>query len=414
MTQNDAIQIMLEGHNVFLTGEPGAGKTYTLNKFIRHARDLGKRIAMTASTGIAASHIDGVTIHSWSGLGIAEKISDEELEQMSWKHFIRDKYSRCDILIIDEVSMLHGYYLDMVERACRWVRRNDLPFGGLQIILVGDLFQLPPVSREGSPDYVHQSEAWIKADLQVCYLTEQHRQGADDKLLTLLRAMRAGDFTPEQSAILDSRVGLEVDDNITRLFTHNVDVDTLNHRKLEELNRPINTARMRDNGDSYRVKAMKRGILAPETLYLAEGAEVMFVANNWEEGFVNGTRGVVTGFTSSGDPMVETVDGVKFIVEKHSWKSYDDQGQYVVAEVIQYPLRLAWAVTIHKSQGMSLDSAEIDLSKAFTPGMGYVALSRVRSLEGLYLAGLGPQAFAMDEDIREFDKILRQGRSYHA
>jgi len=226
--------------------------------------------------------------------------------------------------------------------------------------------------------------------------------------------MRAGDFTDEQRQILDSRVGLEVDDNITRLFTHNVDVDTLNHRKLEELNRPIHTARMRDNGDSYRVKAMKRGILAPETLYLAEGAEVMFVANNWEEGFVNGTRGIVTGFTSSGDPMVETTDGVDFIVEKHSWKAYDDQGQYIVAEVIQYPLRLAWAVTIHKSQGMSLDSAEIDLSRAFTPGMGYVALSRVRSLEGLYLTGLGAQAFAMDQDIREFDKILRQGRSYHA
>lgn len=412
MTQEEAINLMIDGQSVFLTGEPGAGKTYTLNKFIGHARDLGKRIAMTASTGIAASHIDGTTIHSWSGLGIAEKITDQELENMSWKHLIRDKYNRCDILIIDEVSMLHGYYLDMVERACRWVRRNDLPFGGLQVILVGDLFQLPPVSRDGDePDYVHQSEAWLKADLKVCYLTEQHRQGADDKLLTLLRAMRAGDFTDEQRSWLEERQQASADDSITRLFTHNADVDALNHRKLEELNRQIRTYRMDSSGDGYKIQAMKRGILAPETLYLSEGAEVMFVANNWDEGYVNGTRGVITGFAGN-DPMVETVDGKKVIVEKHSWKAYNDQGQYVVAEVVQYPLRLAWAVTIHKSQGMSLDSAEIDLSRAFAPGMGYVALSRVRSLDGLYLAGLGSEAFRMDEDIRKFDKLLKEGRTY--
>lgn len=412
MTQQEAIDTMLSGKSVFLTGEPGAGKTYTLNKFIEYARQLGKRIAITASTGIAASHIDGVTIHSWSGLGIAEKIDDEELERMSWKPYIRDKYNRCDILIIDEVSMLHGEYLDMVERACRWVRHNDLPFGGLQVILVGDLFQLPPVSRDNNPTYVHQSEAWLKAELSVCYLTEQHRQGADDKLLDLLRAMRSNDFTPEQRALLEERVNLEHSDDITRLYTHNVDVDAMNRRKLEELDGAIRTKQMRHDGDPYRVAAMKRSILAPETFYWAIGAEVMFVANNFEDGYVNGTRGTITGMTSDGNPIVDTIDGARIHTEPHTWKAYDDQGQYIVAEVTQLPLRLAWAVTIHKSQGMSLDSAEIDLSKAFTPGMGYVALSRVRSLEGLYLTGLGGEAFRMDEDIRQFDKLLKEGRSY--
>ncbi len=414
MTQENAIQLMLEGHNVFLTGEPGAGKTYTLNKFTEYARQLGKRIAITASTGIAASHIDGVTVHSWSGLGIAEKISDKELETLSWKSYFKRKYNQCDILIIDEVSMLHGYYLDMVERACRWTRGNDLPFGGIQVILVGDLFQLPPVVKNGSPDYVHQSEAWLKADMQICYLTEQHRQDADDKLLTLLRAMRAGNFNAEQRQWLESRQSFSVDDSITRLFTHNIDVDTLNHRKLEDLEAPIQTYSMIETGNSYRVASMKKGILAPPTLYLAEGAEVMFVANNWKEGFVNGTRGVVIGFMSDGAPIVETKDGSEFIVERHSWKVYDESGQDVVAEVIQYPLRLAWAITIHKSQGMSLDEAEVDLGRAFTPGMGYVALSRIKSLDGLFLAGLGEKAFSMDPDIREFDKILKKGRSYHA
>lgn len=402
---------MLDGKSVFLTGEPGAGKTYTLNKFIEGARQLGRRIAITASTGIAASHIDGTTIHSWSGLGIAEKVSDADLDQMSYKPYISDRYYRCDILIIDEISMLKGSYLDMVERACRMIRRSKQPFGGLQVILVGDLFQLPPVTKDDEPiDYAHHSDAWKNAGLEVCYLTEQHRQGADSELLELLRAMRAGDFTDEQKQLLESRVGLEHSDDITRLFTHNRDVDTLNRQKLEELGADIKTAKMNWNGDNYKVQAMMRSVLAPRHLELAIGAEVMFVANNWDEGYVNGTRGKVIGFDDR-DPIVETQDGDTIQVQRHTWRTYDEEGQIEIARVVQYPLRLAWAVTVHKSQGMSLDEAEIDLSKAFMPGMGYVALSRVRSLEGLYLMGLGASAFAMDEDIRKFDKVLKQGRS---
>lgn len=414
MTQQEAIDLMLEGKSVFLTGEPGAGKTYTLNKFISQARTLNRRVAITASTGIAASHIDGQTIHSWSALGIRDPesiVKDHELDKMGWKPYIADKYRRCDILIIDEISMLHDYYLDMVERACRMIRQNEQPFGGLQVILVGDLFQLPPVSRDGLKHYAHESEAWKKADLEVCYLTEQHRQGADDQLLDILREMRSGDISDEHVELLNTRVQKTEDDSVTRLYTHNEDVDALNHRRLVTLDNRQRTFRMNWSGDKYRVSAMKRGILTPETLYLSEGAEVMFVANNFEEGYVNGTRGRVVGFGSSGDPLVETQDGARIYVEEHTWRAYDEQGQIEIASVTQYPLRLAWAVTIHKSQGMSLDEAEIDLSRAFAPGMGYVALSRVRSLEGLYLVGLGDGAFAMDEDIRKFDKLLKQGRS---
>lgn len=403
--------MMLDGKSVFLTGEPGAGKTYTLNKFIGYARDLGKRVAITASTGIAASHIDGMTVHSWSGLGIAEKIEDHQLQEMSFKPYIADKYRRCDILIIDEISMLSGKYLNMVERACRWIRQIDKPFGGLQVILVGDMFQLPPVAKEGEElDYAHESEAWKSADLGVCYLTEQHRQGAGDELLDILRAMRADGLTAEHKSLLEARVGASDNESVTRLYTHNRDVDALNHQKLEELGKPIRTIKMNWDGDNFKVQAMKRAVLAPQHLELAEGAEVMFVANNWEEGYVNGTRGTVVGFMGR-DPVVYTQDGATIEVGRHVWRTYDEEGQIEIARVVQHPLRLAWAVTVHKSQGMSLDEAEIDLSKAFMPGMGYVALSRVRSLEGLHLTGLGPNAFYMDEDIREFDKLLKEGRS---
>ena len=411
MTQQEAIEVMLSGKNVFLTGEPGAGKTYTLNEFIRRAQALDKRIAITASTGIAASHLGGTTIHSWSGLGIADAIHDADLDRMSYKPQIRERYNRCDILIIDEVSMLHGSRLDMVDRACRWIRHNEKPFGGLQVILVGDMFQLPPVTRgSDETDYAHLSNAWRVAELTPCYLTEQHRQGADDKLLSILRDMRSGELSDTAKAMLQERVNESPDDSITKLYTHNVDVDTLNNNKLAELEGTQRSWTMTGKGKDWEIDKLKKNLLCPEKLYLKVGAEVMFVANDFEAGFVNGTRGRVIAF-DMGDPVVETTDGQRIHVEEHTWRQFNETGEYVRAEVSQIPLRLAWAVTIHKSQGMSLDAAEIDLSKAFVPGMGYVALSRVRSLDGLYLVGLGPQALQMDPDIYKFDKALKQGRS---
>lgn len=411
MTQAEALELMHSGANVFLTGEPGAGKTYTLNKFIEEAQEKHKRIAITASTGIAASHIGGTTIHSWSGLGIADAISDAELDRMSYKQQIMERYNRCDILIIDEVSMLHGSRLDMVDRACRWVRHNERPFGGLQVILVGDMFQLPPVTRgSDETDYAHHSNAWRVAELKPAYLTEQHRQGADDELLDILREMRNGGISKAHIDLLNTRTGLPVDEHITKLYTHNVDVDTLNNNKLNQLDGQMHTFKMTGKGQDWQIDKLKKNLLCPEKLQLKVDAEVMFVANDFDAGFVNGTRGRVIAF-ERGNPIVETTDGLRIQVEEHTWRQFNETGEYVIAEVSQTPLRLAWAVTIHKSQGMSLDSAEIDLTKAFVPGMGYVALSRVRSLEGLYLVGLGPQALQLDRDIYEFDKALKLGRS---
>lgn len=308
--------------------------------------------------------------------------------------------------------MLHGSRLDMVDRACRWIRhKENVPFGGLQVIFVGDMFQLPPVTRgSDETDFAHHSNAWRVAELTPCYLTEQHRQGADDELLDILREMRNGNISSEHRELLNTRTGLNPDESITKLYTHNVDVDVLNNNKLAELDGPQRSYTMTGKGKDWEIDKLKKNLLCPEKLFLKVGAEVMFVANDFEAGFVNGTRGRVIAF-EMGDPVVETTDGQRIHVEEHTWRQFNETGEYVRAEVSQMPLRLAWAVTIHKSQGMSLDSAEIDLSKAFVPGMGYVALSRVRSLEGLYLVGLGPQALQMDPEIYEFDKALKLGRS---
>ncbi len=397
----------MAGESVFLTGPPGAGKTYVLNQFIKRAVRQGKTVAVTASTGIAATHIGGTTIHSWSGLGIRDELMARDRQQLVGNGKLVKRYNAADVLVIDEVSMLHGKRLDMVNQLCKLLRKDPRPFGGLQVILVGDLFQLPPVTRGSeAADFAHTSAAWQELDPKICYLSEQHRQ-QQDGLLDLLEAMRRGELEIAHQETIESRMGQKPAANqpVTRLYAHNIDIDTINNRHLAALLDDVHEYEIETRGSAAKVEQLRRSILAPELLELKTGAEVMFVANNPGAGFVNGTRGKVIGFKDE-QPIVQLVNGRKINVTQHSWKLEEDG--HVRAEVAQLPLRLAWAITIHKSQGMSLDAAEIDLSRSFTPGMGYVALSRVRSLDGLYLAGINQMALRMHPDIYALDEELRK------
>lgn len=398
---------MMSGANVFLTGAPGAGKTYVLNEFVQRAQRAGKRVAVTASTGIAASHLGGTTIHSWSGLGILDMLTSDDLRKLGGSTKLLKRYNATDVLVIDEISMLHGARLDMVNELAKRLRDSDAPFGGMQVILVGDLFQLPPVSRGTSEfDFAHLSNAWAELQPQICYLTEQHRQADNDRLLQLLEAMRRDDMVHEHAMVLSERTQEKPSEDVvlTRLYSHNVDVEAINKRHLDALPGSSKFYEMHSKGGKSKIEQLSKGLLAPEVLELKLDAEVMFVANNFAEGFVNGSRGRVVGFDGN-TPVVQLQNGREIFVEEHSW-SLSEDGK-VRAEVSQLPLRLAWAITIHKSQGMSLDAAEIDLSRAFTPGMGYVALSRVRSLSGLYLIGINAMALNMHQGIHELDENLR-------
>ncbi|MDB5175286.1 MAG: helicase [Candidatus Saccharibacteria bacterium] len=396
------------GAHVFLTGAPGAGKTYVLNEYVQRAKKTGKVVAVTASTGIAATHLNGNTIHAWSGLGIRDFLTPDDERWLAGNEKLIKRYNGTDVLVIDEVSMLHGARLNMINQAAKLLRKSDAPFGGLQVILVGDLYQLPPVSRYGmAVDFVHDSAAWHELDPEVCYITEQHRQADSDQLLNLLQAMRRDQVDTEHFEMLQERTGLKASDGeaVTRLFAHNVDVEAINNTHLAALMTKSRTYTMTTKGAKQRVEQLTKSLLAPEKLELKIGAEVMFVANNFAEGYVNGSRGRVLDFRDDG-PLVELLNGRKMVVEPFTWNLTEDGRS--IAEARQLPLRLAWAITIHKSQGMSLDAAEIDLSKAFTPGMGYVALSRVRSLDGLYLKGINNMALAMHPQIHSFDGLLRQ------
>jgi len=399
MTQNAALDILKTGANVFLTGEPGAGKTYVINQYIAWLEAAGLSVAVTASTGIAATHIGGMTIHSWSGIGIRDTLTQYDLDKISTNEKVTRRAKKANVLVIDEVSMLDGKILDMVNLVLKTVRQREEPFGGIQVVFVGDFFQLPPVTRRGdSMLYSFQSRAWSDAQLLTCYLSEQHRQ-EDNLFLGLLKSIRLNQVEEDHYTLLSEQTSISYE-NIepTKLYTHNADVDTYNNQKLRELTGSARTFRMHGKGGRVLIESLMRNCLSPETLELKEEAMVMFTKNNFEKGYVNGTLGRVIDFDrTEGWPIVKTSDGRTIKAESTSWEVAED-GK-VRATIEQVPLRLAWGITVHKSQGMSLDAAEIDLSKAFVYGQGYVALSRVRALAGLKLSGMNPNALSVDPRV---------------
>ncbi|MDA1337523.1 MAG: AAA family ATPase [bacterium] len=409
MTQQEALDILKMGHHVFLTGEAGTGKTHVLNKYIAWLREHAVASAVTASTGIAATHLSGVTLHSWSGIGVRDSISPFELEQMEQKKVVWERLNGTKVLIIDEISMLSGEFFDMLHAVLRHMRRTSAPFGGLQVICCGDFFQLPPVVKEQSScNYAFESASWKELNPVVCYLEEQYRQGGDE-FSSILSAIRGQSIEKKHNDLLVKRgeVKIASKKTITRLFTHNVDVDTMNEERLQKLSKPEKSFVMQTAGKKQYVDQLMRGCLAPKTLFLRKGAEVMFIKNSPEGEYVNGTRGKVIEFKDQG-PVVKTLEGRRIIASSVSWKREED-GK-VLAEIRQLPLRLAWAITVHKSQGMTLNEAEMDLSRCFVPGQGYVALSRVRSLDGLYVRGFNDMALAVDSRVASAD-VLFQKRS---
>ena len=408
MTQDEALHLLKLGKNVFLTGSAGSGKTYLLNRYISYLRRHKVGVSVTASTGLAATHLNGRTIHSWSGIGIRESISEKDLVTLQRDKRVRKRYLRTKVLIIDEVSMIHAYQLDLIDQVARHMLEPLLPFGGLQVVLCGDFFQLPPVANDStiSTNFAFNTIAWETAQFRTCYLHEQHRQG-DDPLLNVLNDIRSGNIGEHTKVPLRTRYRKAPASTVhpTKLFARNVNVDSINHKELNALQGAENIFRMTTQGSTPLVEALIRSSPAPSELRLRIEAKVMFVKNAPDGDYVNGTLGKVKSFNSDGMPVVETFDGNIVVAEHDDWK-YEENDR-VLATITQIPLKLAWAITVHKSQGMTLDAAEIDLSDAFEPGMGYVALSRVRSLSGLNLLGLNETALQVHPKILDRDHAFQ-------
>ncbi|MEK6203790.1 MAG: AAA family ATPase [Psychrobacter sp.] len=464
MRQSSALDILKTGQNVFLTGSAGSGKTYTLNQYIDYLRARRVPVAVTASTGIAATHMNGTTIHSWSGIGIKDELSDRDLTNLSRKQFLADRLKDTAVLIIDEISMLHAKQINLVSQVLKHVRKNDKAFGGIQVVVAGDFFQLPPIGSKGESNrekFAFMSEAWLDAKFHICYLSEQHRQVSEAAnggldLDDILNQIRRQEVTFEAIAALEATFDQNVDIKRTRLYTHNLNVNKINDKELADLSGEMMRFEATSVGDSKLVETLKKTVRTQDDLVLKVGSKVMFIKNNTELGVSNGTMGELIGFAAvkiddskeSSDDLIEDDDigsdkdsdvgndkqaaksakekakkdkakikkpttlkmpvvrlntGREVIAEPEEWIIEDETGD-VLASYEQVPLCLAWAITIHKSQGMTLEAAEIDLSRTFELGQGYVALSRLKSLAGLQLLGMNEMSLQLDPLARGADK----------
>lgn len=418
MDQDLALRILLAGKSALITGEAGSGKTYLLNQFVWQSRQAGKSVAVTATTGLAATHLSGSTIHRWSRMGIIDHLSPNFYKKLTAND--KKRLRETDILIIDEISMLNDYQFDILNQIMKTVRGSSAPFGGLQVVMSGDFFQLPPIRKEapqvdifssGGAGFVTTSASFAELSPMICYLTGQFRQ-TDDELSKVLEAIRAGIVDDYEIDLLQARMNLTVDKSlgeITNLHTTNADVDRINQRELAKISEPIQSYTMQGRGGKYGLASLIKSVLAPQKLELKLGSFVMAVKNDPVERYVNGSLGAVVDFEKVDGlmlPRVKFNNGKSVLIKPDSWELTENELR--IAKVTQLPLRLAYAITVHKAQGMTLDAARIDLSRAFTPGMGYVALSRTRSLSSLYLLGLNQMALTVSDEARQLDSDLKR------
>ena len=413
MTQQQAQNILRTGTNVFLTGEPGAGKTHTINAYVDWLRSHRIEPAICASTGIAATHIGGSTIHSWAGIGIAQHMSRHDLHKIASRKTTQKRMEKVSVLIIDEVSMLTAHIIDNVDAILKLIKQNDKPFGGLQVVFVGDFFQLPPVTHTEQKSFAFQAHAWNEANLTVCYISEQYRQ-EDAQFLSLLQAIRTNTLASDHKNMLKHRTitASEAPDNVPHLHTHNNNVDQYNNKRLSQIPGTAKIYSMSTKGSKKRIETLQRSCLSPAELHIKKDAVIMFTKNDPAKKFHNGTLGTIIDFDLKTQlPIVKTHEGKIITVKPAEWTIQED-GR-IRARIAQLPLRLAWAITIHKSQGMSLDGAVMDLSHVFEYGQGYVALSRVRTLSGLHLLGYNQQTFQIAPEILAQDAAFKTS-SKHA
>jgi ATP-dependent DNA helicase PIF1 len=397
--QTKVLDAVKQRRNVFLTGPAGCGKSYVIAEICKWAQGMRMMYGVTATTGSASFLIHGQTLHSFLGVGLAESSADIlALMVESKKKWLYKKLQHLQLLIVDEISMASDVFLDKISRFLTLVRMNELPFGGVQVVLSGDFMQLPPVSG----DFCFLAKEWRRARLDIHVLTQNMRQMNDLDFQDILSRARWGTLTLEDISKLAALKDTEFPSHIlpTRLYAKRVDVDVLNDQEFKKLLAQGNAAKtykaQYSNEQQAKAWASSQGI--PETIELCVGAQVVITWNICiEDGIVNGTRGVVSALS---DACIEitTVRGKKVHISRLQ-KSCENSTMWVS----YFPIRLAYALTIHKSQGMTLDAVELDVGDSiFEYGQAYTALSRVKDLKSLRVKHVTQKAFRTHDNVKEF------------
>lgn len=431
-----AWKLAMDDHSVFLTGRAGCGKSFLVRALVAALRShSGLSVAVVASTGIAASHIGGVTLHSFAGIGMGKQGCGELVDRVRSNRKAAARWRATDVIVIDEVSMVSSALMDTLDNIARSLRGDaQVPWGGMRVIAVGDFFQLGPIGKGAK--YAFEAECWSKLfpPHHVVHLRSQMRQHTDTTFAKILASMRIGRLTDAMRTTLLHAAGAGLPRlescgiQPTKLFPHNADVDKVNAAALDALPGPQYHFGAIDKGDSARhLKSLKSACRAAESLRLKLGAQVMLLRNlDCKQGLVNGARGVVVDFVQrqrrargggsgrKGDthtiPVVQFTSGLVHEVPPTVWEVHE--GDLVVAARIQVPLRLAYAITIHKSQGMTIDALEVDLGRVFASGHAYVALSRAVSLDAVRVVNLTKASVKANSRVMNY--YVATAEAFHA
>jgi ATP-dependent DNA helicase PIF1 len=430
--QQIAFDKYVQGHNIFITGPGGSGKSALIKTIFKHAYNHFKNIQVTALTGCAAVLLNckAKTIHSWSGIGLGYGTTEQLITKIKKNKFAKALWKQIDILVVDEISMLSLKLFDMLNTIGKAIRGNMKPFGGVQLIFSGDFFQLPPVGNQDEPDtqrFCFESDDWnsvFNRDCQI-QLLKIFRQ-SDDLYCSILNQIREGKIKRKSNDLLLQYVGRSFDEKLvtepTKLYPTRNKVENINLNKMLKLEgeekifclKQITDLEMSKTDKQKRLEYTEKEIqieldflsgnlICEKEIKLKIGCQVMCIINIQSDTGIeicNGSQGIVINFCEiKKAPIVKFNNGIERIMVPHVWSSEKIPG----IGVSQVPLILAWALTIHKSQGATMDAAEIDVgSGIFECGQTYVALSRVKSLNGLYLTSFDATRIRINKKVKEF------------
>lgn len=409
--QEKAYQLLQNtNQNIFLTGRAGTGKSFLIREFLKTQER--KRFPIVASTGVAAVLIGGRTFHSFFGLGIMEGGLERTIDRALNDRRVLSRLRNINGFVLDEISMISGEALLAAEAICRHARKKiQLPWGGARVIAVGDFSQLPPVNRFGQKrDWAFLGETWQNSDFHSVYLQTMMRT-EDAEFLKILDQIRYGEITTEVQDFLNQKIDVDcLDEEATYIFPRRVMAERYNNQRLAQIDAPLSDFPTEYTGPVWAVNQLKKSAPVPENLKLKRGALVMIRVNDPGFQYVNGSVGIVEEILKN-KILIALKKGRLVELEQHSFSFLNADGD-VVASAKNFPLTLAYAMTIHKSQGVTLDNMVVDLRRLWEPGQAYVALSRLRCGMGLTLMGWDESSFQTDPEVIAFYQSLGVVKSF--